>query len=153
MPRLLLRWPPSAVSSAFASCLHGRSRVDPKSGLGYIDEFSAFLADVSENNGCDARVATVSGRYYAMDRDNRWERTSLPTTSSPSRSTVRPAPMLASRPLTPPDDRGDEFVKPFACKNEGVADGDAVIFFNFRPDRARQMTRRVHGGRLRRLHA
>ena len=62
--------------------------VDPKSGLGYIDEFSAFLADVSENNGCDARVATVSGRYYAMDPD-----------------------------------------------------GDAVIFFNFRPDRARQMTR------------
>lgn len=41
---------------------------------GYMSEFCAFLAKISEETGCDARVATVSGRYWAMDRDNRWER-------------------------------------------------------------------------------
>ena len=48
--------------------------VDPQSGAGYMSEFCAFLAKISEETGCDARVATVSGRYWAMDRDNRWER-------------------------------------------------------------------------------
>ena len=46
--------------------------VDPQSGAGYMSEFCAFLAKISEETGCDARVATVSGRYWAMDRDNRW---------------------------------------------------------------------------------
>ena len=45
--------------------------VDPQSGAGYMSEFCAFLAKISEETGCDARVATVSGRYWAMDRDNR----------------------------------------------------------------------------------
>ena len=48
--------------------------VDPQSGAGYMSEFCAFLTKISEETGCDARVATVSGRYWAMDRDNRWER-------------------------------------------------------------------------------
>ena len=115
--------------------------VDPKSGLGYIDEFSAFLADVSENNGCDARVATVSGRYYAMDRDNRWERIQLAYDIITKPFDGEAGAHAGIEASYAADDRGDEFVKPFACKNEGVADGDAVIFFNFRPDRARQMTR------------
>lgn len=115
--------------------------VDPKSGLGYIDEFSAFLADVSENTGCDARVATVSGRYYAMDRDNRWERIQLAYDIITKPFDGEASAHAGIEASYAADDRGDEFIKPFACKNAGVADGDAVIFFNFRPDRARQMTR------------
>ena len=46
------------------------------------------------------------------------------------------------------DERGDEFVEPFACHNEGVVDGDAMVFFNFRPDRAREMTRAVFSPKI-----
>ena len=53
--------------------LDGRD-VAPDSGLGFIDELAAVCANVSERSGCDCRIGSVSGRYYAMDRDNRWER-------------------------------------------------------------------------------
>ena len=115
--------------------------VDPKSGLGYIDEFSAFLAEVSKTTGADAQVATVSGRYYAMDRDNRWERIQLAYDVITKPFDGEASAHAGIEASYAEDERGDEFVKPFACKNEGVADGDAMIFFNFRPDRARQMTR------------
>lgn len=115
--------------------------VDPQSGAGYVAEFEDFLAGVRAG-GCDARIASVSGRYYAMDRDNRWERIKqaydvIVTPSSEEKDAVE-----GIKAFYEEDPRGDEFVIPFATHNEGgVAAGDAVIFFNFRPDRARQMTR------------
>ena len=100
-----------------------------------------YVAEV-ESAGTAARVATVSGRYYAMDRDRRWDRTKLAydaivdgeaefTRRRPAEEAVRAA-----------YERGetDEFIQPTLVGEEGrVREGDAVIFFNFRPDRARQL--------------
>lgn len=72
--------------------------VDPQSGAGYMSEFCAFLAKISEETCCDARVATVSGRYWAMDRDNRWSASSAPTTSWSTRPMPIPTPLPVSRP-------------------------------------------------------
>jgi 2,3-bisphosphoglycerate-independent phosphoglycerate mutase len=121
--------------------LDGRD-VPPKAALEDIKELDAFCKE----NG-NAKLATVSGRYYAMDRDKRWERTKL----------AYDALTMGVAPFTAPDaetavseayKRGetDEFVKPTVITNlEGkpiatIQDNDSVIFFNFRPDRARQLT-------------
>ncbi len=115
--------------------------VDPQSGAGYLAEFCDFLKKLSEETGVDARVATCSGRYYAMDRDNRWERVQRAYDVIVNASDADVCPVEGVKAYYEKDPRGDEFVEPFACHNEGVHAGDAVIFFNFRPDRARQMTR------------
>lgn len=115
--------------------------VDPQSGAGYVEQLVDYLAKLSEETGVDARVATVSGRYWAMDRDNRWERIERAYDVITQPSDAEAGPVAGIRAYYERDPRGDEFIEPFACHNEGVADGDAVIFFNFRPDRARQMTR------------
>jgi 2,3-bisphosphoglycerate-independent phosphoglycerate mutase len=115
--------------------------VDPQSGAGYMAEFCDYLKELSERCGVDARVATVSGRYWAMDRDNRWERIQRAYDVIANASDAETCPVEGIKAYYEKDPRGDEFVEPFACHNEGVNTGDAVIFFNFRPDRARQMTR------------
>ena len=115
--------------------------VDPQSGGGYMAEFCDYLKELSERCGVDARVATVSGRYWAMDRDNRWERIQRAYDVIANASDAETCPAEGIKAYYEKDPRGDEFVEPFACHNEGVNTGDAVIFFNFRPDRARQMTR------------
>ena len=115
--------------------------VDPQSGAGYMAEFCDYLKELSERCGVDARVATVSGRYWAMDRDNRWERIQRAYDVIANASDADTCPVEGIKAYYEKDPRGDEFVEPFACHNEGINAGDAVIFFNFRPDRARQMTR------------
>ena len=122
-------------------CFMDGRDVAPQSGAGYVSELAAFLADLSENTGCDARIASVSGRYWAMDRDNRWERIERAYQVLVNASSADTDPVAGIKAYYETDPRGDEFVEPFACHNEGIVDGDAVIFFNFRPDRARQMTR------------
>ena len=120
--------------------LDGRD-VAPDSGLGYLDELSAACANISEKSACDCRIGSVSGRYYAMDRDNRWERVQRAwdavvlgrgTAVQPARQGVEASYAAGVY---------DEFVVPFACDEAGVVDGDAVVFFNFRPDRARELSR------------
>jgi 2,3-bisphosphoglycerate-independent phosphoglycerate mutase len=107
---------------------------NPDSGAGYIAEVEGWEG---------ARIATVSGRYYAMDRDKRWERTQLALdaivkgeaefTADSGEEAVRAA-----------YERGetDEFIKPTVVGSEEgkLRAGDKAIFFNFRPDRARQLT-------------
>ncbi|AKB17255.1 MULTISPECIES: 2,3-bisphosphoglycerate-independent phosphoglycerate mutase [unclassified Methanosarcina] len=121
--------------------LDGRD-VPPKAALADIKELDAFC----KKSG-SARVATVSGRYYAMDRDKRWERTQLAYDAL----TLGVAPYTAPNAETAVSEaygRGenDEFVKPTIVTGpEGnpkavIQDNDSIIFFNFRPDRARQLT-------------
>ncbi len=76
-----------------------------------------------------------------MDRDNRWERIQSAYDVLVNASDAEADPVAGIKAFYEKDPRGDEFVDPFACHNEGIHTGDAVIFFNFRPDRARQMTR------------
>ncbi|HYP48989.1 MAG TPA: 2,3-bisphosphoglycerate-independent phosphoglycerate mutase [Thermoleophilaceae bacterium] len=122
---------PDVVLHAFTD---GRD-TSPEAGAGY-------LAEVESWGG--ARVASVGGRYYAMDRDRRWERTKLAWDAlvhgraEPEQAASGEAAVRAAY------ERGesDEFIRPTLVGEEGrIRDGDAVVYFNFRPDRARQLTR------------
>jgi 2,3-bisphosphoglycerate-independent phosphoglycerate mutase len=106
---------------------------NPESGAGYI----------AEVEGWGARIATVSGRYYAMDRDRRWDRTRLAYDAIVNGETEVPPAETGEAAVRAAYERGetDEFVKPTLVGEEGrIRDGDSVVFFNFRPDRARQLT-------------
>jgi 2,3-bisphosphoglycerate-independent phosphoglycerate mutase len=105
----------------------------PHSGAGY-------LAEVESWGG--ARVATVTGRYYAMDRDKRWDRTKLAYDALVEGQAEFSAP-TGEQAVKDAYERGetDEFIKPTLVGDEGqIRDGDSAIFFNFRPDRARQLS-------------
>ena len=111
----------------------------PHSGAGY-------LAEVEGWGG--ARVATVTGRYYAMDRDKRRERTKLAYDALVEGQAEFSAP-TGEQAVKDAYERGetDEFIKPTLVGDEGrIRDGDSVIFFNFRPDRARQLTTSLAAG-------
>ena len=116
--------------------------VPTQSGAGFMHDLQAFCEKISEKYGNDTAIATVAGRYYGMDRDNRWDREQLAYDAIVSGKGVSVASAEQGlRDYYAEDPRGDEFVKPFVLDATGVNDGDAVIFFNFRPDRAREMTR------------
>jgi 2,3-bisphosphoglycerate-independent phosphoglycerate mutase len=121
--------------------LDGRD-VPPSSGLRYVEQLERVLADVGVG-----RVASVMGRYYAMDRDNRWERVERAWRGmvlGEGTSVVSATQGIADSYV-----RGvtDEFVEPVVVTGADgapigtLADGDALVFFNFRPDRAREITR------------
>ena len=91
-------------------------------------------------------MATVTGRYYAMDRDNRWDRTELALDALVAGEAEGRHTDSAEAAARESYARGqtDEFVRPTLVGEEGrIRDGDAVLFFNFRPDRARQLTSRL----------
>jgi len=111
----------------------------PDSGAGYIAEVEGWLRELG-----NARVASVSGRYYAMDRDKRWDRTKLAWDAivHGQADTPRADSGEAAVRAAYERDETDEFIKPTLVGEGGrIRDGDAVLFFNFRPDRARQLTR------------
>lgn len=120
--------------------LDGRD-VPPKSAMSSLESMEELLRGAG-----DGRIASICGRYYAMDRDNRWERTRIAydLVTAGDAEFESPSPEDA---LTAAYERGetDEFVKPTAITANGkrvaMQDGDAVIFMNFRADRARQLTR------------
>ncbi|MDQ2937746.1 MAG: 2,3-bisphosphoglycerate-independent phosphoglycerate mutase [Acidobacteriota bacterium] len=130
------------VERVFIHCFLDGRDTPPSSAVKYIAALQKKIGGI----GC-GRIASIIGRYYAMDRDKRWERTQraydLLANGKGERNTDPIAAILSSyeKGIT------DEFVEPVAivdAAGEPVAtikDGDAVIFFNFRPDRARQLTR------------
>ena len=130
----------AGVTRVRVHCFMDGRDVPPKSGVGYVEELQRFLDGLAAA-GADARIGSVEGRYYAMDRDNRWERVERAYDAI-----VRAVP-LADDTAADVMERSyaagvtDEFVEPVALDERGVQDGDAVVFFNFRPDRARQITR------------
>jgi 2,3-bisphosphoglycerate-independent phosphoglycerate mutase len=106
----------------------------PTSGAGSLAKVESWLG---------ARIATVTGRYYAMDRDRRWDRTKLAWDAIVHGRAEYEAE-AGEAAVRAAYERGetDEFIKPTLVGEEGrVRDGDSVVFFNFRPDRARQLTR------------
>ena len=107
----------------------------PTSGAGYVAELERWLRQAG-------RVGTVGGRYYGMDRDRRWERTQLAYDAIVHAQGERAA--TAGEAVAEAYERGetDEFIRPTVVGDyDGIAAGDAVIHFNFRPDRARQLVR------------
>jgi 2,3-bisphosphoglycerate-independent phosphoglycerate mutase len=120
--------------------LDGRD-VLPRSALGFLDTLEAAI----ERTGV-GQVATVSGRYYAMDRDKRWERTGLAYDALVSGAGQTAASARQAVQQGYDADLSDEFVLPTVIVRDGaplatIKDGDAVIFTNFRPDRGRQLTK------------
>ncbi len=130
------------VKQVFIHCFMDGRDTSPTSGAGFISELQDHLRQTGIG-----RIATVAGRYYAMDRDSRWERTEAAYNALTMGEGIQAAdPVQLIRDSY---NRGeeDEFIKPHVIvdsDNRPVAmleDGDGVIFFNFRADRARQLTR------------
>jgi 2,3-bisphosphoglycerate-independent phosphoglycerate mutase len=125
------------VPLGIAAFLDGRD-VPPSSAHTYIDRLEAYLAKAGRRGA----IRTIAGRYYAMDRDRRWERTEKAYAALARGESAYRAP-TASAALSDAYLRGetDEFVLPTVIgEPRPIADGDACIFFNFRPDRARELT-------------
>lgn len=132
----------SGLENVYVHCYMDGRDVSPTSGAGFVEQLQNKMAEL--NFG---KVATVCGRYYAMDRDNRWDRVEkaydMLTLGVGVKTATDPVAALKAS-----YDEGvtDEFVLPTVISEDGrpvatIENGDAVIFFNFRPDRAREMTR------------
>ena len=115
--------------------LDGRD-TPPKSGLGYMKELLSKIDEIGIGT-----VSSVSGRYYAMDRDNRWDRVEKAYHAMTSTSNDNAKDPLSSISSAYDREETDEFVEPtFIDGGKVVEDGDAIIFFNFRGDRAREIS-------------
>lgn len=113
---------------------------DPKSGLGFITELQAHL------NTSVGKIATVSGRYYAMDRDKRWERVKLAYDALVKGTGAKATDAIQAVENSYASAVTDEFIKPTIIVNENqqplatIASGDVALCFNFRTDRCREIT-------------
>jgi len=113
---------------------------DPKSGLGFLNELNGHL------NGKNGVLASITGRYYAMDRDKRWERVKLAYDALTHGIGVHTTQPLAAVQASYDQDVTDEFIKPIIATDAAgqplatIGEGDAVICFNFRTDRCREIT-------------
>ena len=115
----------------------------PTSGLSYVRELEKFMADI--NYGV---IATVSGRYYSMDRDKRWERIEKSYDMLVKGEGVKSESAITVFQESYENGVTDEFILPTVIVKNGepiatVRENDAIIFFNFRPDRAREITRAI----------
>ncbi|MGB5822751.1 MAG: 2,3-bisphosphoglycerate-independent phosphoglycerate mutase [Proteocatella sp.] len=128
------------VKDLYIHCFMDGRDTPPRSGKGYIEDLETFLD--AEGVG---KIATVSGRYYAMDRDNRWERVVKAYDTVVKADATHEASAAIAMQKSYDDDKTDEFVDPVIVLEDyaGIKDGDSVIFFNFRPDRAREMTNAI----------
>ena len=113
----------------------------PTSGKDFVIEIENYLKEI--NNG---HIASLSGRYYAMDRDNRWERVKLAYDAIVHGEGEYCHSAVKAMEKSYDDNKTDEFVLPVVITEDGkpkatIKNNDSVIFFNFRPDRAREMTR------------
>ena len=119
--------------------LDGRD-TDPNSGLGFIKELEDYLKTST------GKIASLIGRYYAMDRDNRWERVKEAYDVMVNAKGKKTGDLLAAIQQSYDDGVTDEFIKPIVAvdvKGEPIAtikDGDVVLCFNFRTDRGREIT-------------
>src|SRR5699024_3227319 len=110
--------------------------VPPDSGKGYIAQLQDKLNELGVG-----KIATITGRYYAMDRDNRWDRVEKAYAAFVYGEGVKGEPLQVME-NSYAEGVTDEFVVPaVTCEGGRVCEGDSVIFFNFRPDRAREITR------------
>lgn len=113
---------------------------DPRSGLGFVTELQQYC------NETTGKIASVSGRYFAMDRDKRWERIKLAYDALVNGLGEKATDALAAVENSYTNNITDEFIKPTVIINEGqeplatIKDGDVALCFNFRTDRCREIT-------------
>ncbi|GHT73029.1 2,3-bisphosphoglycerate-independent phosphoglycerate mutase [Bacteroidia bacterium] len=127
------------VDKTFVHCFMDGRDTDPKSGAGFIRKLEDHLKATT------GHIASIVGRYYAMDRDKRWERVKeaydllVNGVGTPTENPVEAVEHSYTEGVT------DEFIKPVVCTKNGkpvsvIEEGDVVIFFNYRNDRAKELT-------------
>ena len=131
----------NGLEKVYVHCFLDGRDTPPTSAKGFVKE----LLDEMEKLGV-GEVATVSGRYYAMDRDKRWDRVQKAYDNLTKATGKQYACPLCGIQASYDEGVNDEFVVPFVVAKDGkpvatIKDNDSVIFFNFRPDRAREITR------------
>ena len=125
------------AKEVYLHCITDGRDTDPHSGKGFLADLQAKLDELGIG-----KIASVSGRYYAMDRDNNWDREEKAYAAFVYGEGEHYASAAEAIEASYANDKTDEFVLPcVTCEGGRVQDGDTVIFMNFRPDRARQMTR------------
>ena len=134
----------AGVQNVYVHAFMDGRDVPPSSGKEFIEKTEAMMAEVGVG-----KIATVSGRYYAMDRDNRWERVELAYNAMVLGQGETANSATEANEKSYHDDKTDEFVLPTVIEKDGnpvakIKNGDSVIFFNFRPDRAREITRAIN---------
>ena len=125
------------LEKVYIHCFLDGRDVPPSSGKSYVEQLQAEIQKLGVG-----QIATVMGRYYAMDRDKRWDRVQKAYDAIACGEGTFEAD--AAEAVQKSYDAGvtDEFVVPVVCvKNAQVRDNDSIIFFNFRPDRAREISR------------
>ncbi|MDD3402652.1 MAG: 2,3-bisphosphoglycerate-independent phosphoglycerate mutase [Hespellia sp.] len=129
------------IKNVYVHCFLDGRDTPPSSGKSYVEELAAKMKEIGVGE-----VASVMGRYYAMDRDNRWDRVELAYNAIVKGQGNTAADGPSAIQASYDDDKTDEFVIPTVVVKDGkplatIKDKDSVIFFNFRPDRAREITR------------
>ncbi len=129
------------LDDVYLHCFMDGRDVPPNSGLGYIEQLEAKIKEIGIGH-----IATVMGRYYAMDRDNRFERVQKAYAAMVNAEGLTADSAVQAMQQSYDKGEMDEFVIPTVIEKEGepiakISEGDSVVFFNFRPDRAREITR------------
>ena len=125
------------LEKVYLHCFLDGRDVPPSSGKDYVSECEKKLLEIGVG-----KIATVMGRYYAMDRDNRWERVQKAYDAMVLGEGVQNSDPVAAVQASYDADVTDEFVVPTVCIQDAkISPDDSVVFFNFRPDRAREITR------------
>lgn len=130
----------SGVKESYIHAFTDGRDVDPKSGYGFITELEEFIVNKP------TKIATITGRYYAMDRDKRWDRVKLAYDALVKGIGEASKNALKSIQRSYDNNVTDEFIKPIVMVDKSnqplakISEGDVVIFFNFRTDRGRQLT-------------
>ena len=124
------------LEKVYIHCFMDGRDTDPRSGKGFIEELEAHCAKSA------GVIASIVGRYYAMDRDKRWERVKEAYDLLVSGKGVQATDMVKAMQDSYDADITDEFVKPInnSTVDGTIKEGDAVIFFNYRNDRAKELT-------------
>ena len=125
------------LEKVYVHCFLDGRDVPPSSGKSYVEQLQAKLDELGTG-----RIATVMGRYYAMDRDKRWDRVQRAYDAIALGEGIFEEDPAAAVQKSYDSGVTDEFMEPVVCaKGAQVRDNDAIIFYNFRPDRAREITR------------
>ena len=129
----------NGLTDVYVHCFTDGRDVSPTSGV----EFVKMLEDEMKKLGV-GKIATLIGRYYAMDRDNRWERVEQAYNAMVKGIGAKADDAVSAMEKSYANDVTDEFVVPtVVCGDGKIKKNDSVIFFNFRPDRAREITRTI----------
>ena len=127
------------LTKVYVHCFLDGRDVSPTSGKGFVQELQDKCAQLGVG-----KIATVMGRYYAMDRDKRWERVQMAYDAMVYGEGHHSSDPVAAVAESYANGITDEFVEPVVIDPDGtISDNDSIIFFNYRPDRAREITRAI----------